>query len=233
MKRLLKKILEMAGLARSAAGPLKVEEFQQRSAKEVFTLIHDRNYWNSAESVSGTGSEVGQAAALIEELPALFKSFGITSMLDIPCGDFNWMKEVDLSGVRYIGGDIVEALVEANKERFKQRPELEFRVVDLIADPLPTCDLVMVRYCLVHLSFADIERALGNIRASGAKYLLATTFTEHPTNTDIVTGDWRPLNLQRAPLNLPAPVQVIDERCLEANGRYCDKVMALWDLRTF
>ena len=73
MKRLLKKILEMAGLARSAAGPLKVEEFQQRSAKEVFTLIHDRNYWNSAESVSGTGSEVGQAAALIEELPALFQ----------------------------------------------------------------------------------------------------------------------------------------------------------------
>jgi hypothetical protein len=35
-------------------------------------------------------------------------------MLDAPCGDFNWMKEVDLSAVHYTGGDIVEPLVNSN-----------------------------------------------------------------------------------------------------------------------
>ena len=231
MKRLLKKILERSGLVRASADPLKVEEFQRRSAKEVFTLIHDRNYWNSAESVSGTGSEVGHVAALIEELPELFRTFAITSMLDVPCGDLNWMKEVDLRGVRYIGGDIVEALVVANNERFKQRPELEFRVLDLLSDPLPTCDLVLVRDCLVHLSYADIHRALANIKASGARYLLTTTFPGLAANRDIVTGDWRPIDLEQSPFLLPPPVSMIDERCQEADGRYSDKAMGLWDLR--
>lgn len=231
LKATLRKLLERVGLVRPKI-PLRVEEFQGRSATEVFTLIHDRNYWNSQESVSGTGSELGQTVALVHALPALFKEFGIKSMLDVPCGDLNWMKEVPLDGVRYIGGDIVAKLVLANKERFAARPELEFRVLDLLKDPLPTSDLVLVRDCMVHLPLADITTALERIKASGSRYLLATTFTRHGENRDIRMGDWRPVNLQAPPFNLPEPLHTIDERCEEGEGRYGDKAMALWDLRS-
>ena len=141
------------------------------------------------------------------------------------------MSHIDLRGVKYIGADIVPALVQATAERFAHRPELRFLVVDLLADKLPPSDLVMVRDCLVHLSFADIHSAFNNLKASGARYLLTTTFTQLQENRDIVTGDWRPINLQQAPFNLPTPLVVIDEKCLDANGAYRDKSLALWELR--
>lgn len=230
MKALIKKILRSTGLV-GGREALRVEDLKGRSNSEIFTRIYDTNYWNSAESVSGTGSELRQTEALIAALPDLLKDLRVTSMLDIPCGDFNWMKKVPLDGIRYIGGDIVEKLVRTNRERFADRPELEFRVMDLLKDPLPTCDLVVVRDCLVHLPLSDIVRALERLKASGSKYLLATTFTRHQESRDIRTGDWRPINLQKPPFNLPEPLRSIDERCLEAEGRYADKVMALWDLR--
>lgn len=41
MKAILRKLLERAGLVRHKI-PVQVDEFQGRSATEVFTLIHDR-----------------------------------------------------------------------------------------------------------------------------------------------------------------------------------------------
>ena len=47
---------------------------------------------------------------------------------------------------------------------------------------------------------------------------------------DIVTGDWRPLNLQDKPFNFPSPILIINENCTEDGGEYSDKSMALWDI---
>jgi len=33
----------------------------------------------------------------------LFEELEISSILDIPCGDFNWMKEINLDKYKYIG----------------------------------------------------------------------------------------------------------------------------------
>lgn len=107
-------------------------------------------------------------------------------------------------------------------------------MLDLTRDRLPTVDLVLCRDCLVHLSFAQAQQALANIAASGARYLLTTTFTGRSENADIPTGKWRALNLQRPPFNLPQPLELINERCTEKDGRYADKSLGLWpvaDLR--
>jgi hypothetical protein len=58
--------------------------------------------------------------------------------------------------------------------------------------------------------------------------LLTTTFPEHDQNSDIVDGDWRLLNLQRAPFLFPGPLRLINERCTEADGAYDDKSLGLW-----
>lgn len=224
----LRRLLTRLGLRREPPAPLRPADLRGRPVQEVFTLIHAQNHWGSAESVSGSGSERGQTAALVRALPPLLRQYNVRSLLDLPCGDLNWMQHVDLSGVRYIGGDIVPAVVEADRQRFAHRPQLSFQHLDLLQDPLPAVDLVLVRDCLVHFSLADIERALANIRRSGARYLLTTTFTRVAENRDIVTGDRRPLNLQAAPFHLPPPLALIDEQCTEGNGRYSDKAMGLW-----
>jgi hypothetical protein len=148
-------------------------------------------------------------------------------MLDIPCGDFWWMKEVELGNICYTGADIVHDLVEGNKQ-YENRNR-SFRKLDLIRDELPAVDLVFVRDCLVHLSFEDIFKALQNIVDSKSRYLLTTTFTARDKNRDIATGQWRALNLVLAPFNLPQPEVLINE--YHPKKEYADKCLGLWHIR--
>uniref|UniRef100_UPI002157A42F class I SAM-dependent methyltransferase n=2 Tax=Pseudomonadota TaxID=1224 RepID=UPI002157A42F len=83
------------------------------------------------------------------ELPHLLREFNIRSVLDIPCGDFNWMRHVDLGGVHYIGADIVPELVEHNRRTYRG-PRIQFEHLDVIASPLPKVDAVLCRDGLVH-----------------------------------------------------------------------------------
>jgi hypothetical protein len=108
----------------------------------------------------------------------------------------------------------------------------EFKTLNLTSDALPECDVILVRDCLVHLSYKDIYAALKNIKSSNCKYLLTTTFTDTKrTNYDILTGDWRPINLTKKPFNFSEPVLVINEDCTENKNSYKDKSLALWGIK--
>lgn len=196
---------------------------------EVFARICRTNAWKGRESVSGSGSDLDQTRELIRQMPALLRELNATSMLDIPCGDFNWMKRVDLGGISYTGADIVPDLIETNQRRYGA-DRIRFVVADLLRGGVPRADVVLCRDCLVHFSFQDVFAALETICASGARYLLTTTFTAHPSNTDIRTGGWRPLNLEKEPFLLPGPERLLVERCTENGGVYADKSLGLWQI---
>jgi SAM-dependent methyltransferase len=201
---------------------------RMKSSEQVFTDIYRHNKWFGTDSVSGVGSDVVQTSVIVEEIPRLLKEFSIETLLDVPCGDFFWMSRIELGTVHYVGGDIVQELVERNL-REHARPGVDFRRIDLTSDDLPEADLVLVRDCLVHLSYEDIDRALRNICKSRARYLLTTTFPGR-TNHDIPTGRWRPLDLQSPPFGLPAPERLINEGCTEAGAQFRDKSLALWQI---
>ena len=166
---------------------------------------------------------------IIKEIPLLFKDYNISTMLDIPCGDFYWMKEVDLKDIEYIGADIVDEIIKKNNEEYS-KSNLHFKKLDLLKDNLPNVDLIFTRDCLVHLSFEDIFNALTNICNSNSKYLLSTTFTERTNNNDIKTGQWRTLNLEVEPFFLPKPIKIINEGCTENEGIYSDKSLGFWKI---
>ena len=229
MKELLKKVTPKF-IINCYGRFLNNMKFQNLKTDEVFTKIYKSNHWTSIESISGKGSEINQTSNLINELNKLIIDFNITSILDIPCGDFNWMQKVNLENINYLGADIVEELINQNKFKYEQSEKLKFCVLNLISDPLPKCDLIIVRDCLVHLSNVDIKNAVQNIKLSGAKYLLSTTFVNHKRNHDIVTGNWRAINLQEKPYNFSIPVLIINENCTEDFGEYNDKSMALWEI---
>ncbi|MFJ6199254.1 class I SAM-dependent methyltransferase [Micromonospora sp. NPDC092111] len=213
--------------------------FAQIYSSGAWTLIEEGMAGDDAESRSGLGSNLVQTATLRAELPALIAELGVSSILDVPCGDFFWMSRVDHLGAEtYIGADIVPWLIERNRERYG-RAGRDFRVIDLTRDPLPKVDLIFSRDCLVHLGDDDVQRALENIRRSGATFLATTTFTDRAENSDdIEAGGWRPLNLQRAPFALPEPFRLINERCTEVHRyeedgvqielRFPDKSIGVW-----
>jgi SAM-dependent methyltransferase len=206
---------------------LRRRRLARRDPTEIFTSYARRNKWGDKDSLSGKGSNLETTAKLRAVLPALLKELEATSLLDVPCGDFFWMKHVDLTGIDYLGGDIVPDLVKANSQAHA-RPGIAFQVVDLISGPVPKADVIFVRDCLVHLSNAHVQQALANITRSGGTWLLTTTFPDTATNADIATGEWRPIDLTRPPFNLPAPARLIIEGQSHLKGQWADKMLGLW-----
>lgn len=196
-------------------------------SKDVFTDLYKSNGWSGKESVSGPGSDYEQTKFLIPELDIMLKYLNIKSMLDVPCGDFNWMKNVDLSKISYHGGDIVEQLIKSNIKKYESK-NVKFSVIDLVNDDLPTVDLIMVRDCLVHLPTRDVFKALKNIKNSKSKYFLTTNFlwNHQEVNKEIKVGEWRRINLQKTPYNFEYPHRIIIEGNIQSNDR--DKTMSLW-----
>ena len=196
---------------------------------KLFTEVYVKGLWGTAESRSGNGSNLEQTKTIREQLSILVRSLRVKKLLDSPCGDFYWMKGVELDVDEYIGVDIVRELIEENRRRY-EKPGRKFIVLDITEDEIPRMDLIFCRDCLVHFSFRDISSALENIKASGSTYLLTTTFSRRDKNEDIRTGDWQPLNLQQSPFNFPEPISLINENCTIRNGIYADKCLGLWKI---
>lgn len=199
------------------------------SHRTIFRDIYRSGLWGSSESVSGPGSTRERGAMIRGDLISLLRQLDTRSLLDAPCGDFNWMAEVADTVQEYIGADVVPELIE-NVKRNHQREGRTFRCADIVADSLPRVDVILCRDGLVHFSNADIAATLRNFERSGSRYLLTTTFTGDRENRDIATGGWRPINLERPPFSFPPPLASIDEHCLTGNGQYRDKRLALWPL---
>ena len=122
--------------------------------KRLFTWIYRTNAWAGWQSRSGRGSSMDETAAVRECFPDLVRRYNIRSILDIPCGDFAWMKHTSLELDHYIGADIVSAIVSNNLAQYKSEhhPVRDFQLLDITRDVLPCADAVLCRDCLVHFS---------------------------------------------------------------------------------
>jgi hypothetical protein len=198
-------------------------QLKNQPAEAVFSQIYQKNIWGNTETVSGDGSTLEGTLLLRQELESMLKRLQIRSILDIPCGDFNWMKEMHLETITYTGADIVKDLVDMNTKKFG-KTGVEFTQLNVLEDPLPPADLIICKDCLVHFSFEDITKAMNNFIHTPAVYIGFTTFPKLAANKNIVTGEWRPLNLEKPPFNFPPPLHMLRET---ADGNKC---LGIWEM---
>jgi hypothetical protein len=202
-------------------------ELTKLGLQERFERIYSTNLWSDPETRSGVGSSLDSTAVVRVELPKALRELDARVLLDVPCGDFTWMKRVDLSGIAYIGGDIVPSIIEEN-QRLHTTESRSFIHLDLTRDELPDADVLVCRDCLVHLSYANIRAVFANISRSNIRYVLMTSFPGRGGNYDVVDGDWRTLDFQAPPFSLPEPRLTIVEQCEEEDGSYADKSLVAW-----
>jgi hypothetical protein len=204
-----------------------------KGLKKKFTEVFLKNAFGGDTSLSGRGSDLDQTRRIQEELPKLLHNYNVTSLIDLPCGDQNWISKVSLGNVNYIGADIVTELILENNRSYGSRTRT-YIDLDITREIPPRADLILCRDLLVHLNTQQIYKALSNMKRSGSNLILTTTFTYNRKyqNLPIVTKavGWRPINLQAAPFNFPKPLQVINEECTEGGGLFLDKSLALWKL---
>ena len=194
--------------------------------KEIFTHKYIHNTWGNSESKSGPGSTVNANSNLLELLEEFINQNSCKSLTDCGCGDFNWMKLFNFNSLeKYTGLDIVDEMIQENSTKYSN-DKICFKVCDLINDSIPKSDIIMCKDVLFHLSYADALAALENIKKSGSTYLISTTFLDYQ-NSDIVTGEWRPINLESAPFNLQGRVELW-ENIENRNDIYLNKSIGIW-----
>lgn len=183
-----------------------------RTRFDAFKNIFDNNLWQSTGTVSGPASELENTSKLRSYLQELLKKYEIKSIVDAGCGDFVWMKEIDLSGIWYLGVDIVPTIVRNNNKRYAT-DLIKFIQHDLVDFNFPKVDLIILRDVLIHLPLEDCAKVLENVYDSGSTYLLSTSVPSVATNYnkwggDIPPGDFITRNLTLEPLCMPEPTEV-------------------------
>ncbi len=180
--------------------------FRRNSSEYKFRSIWRNNYWGNEESMSGPGSTLEQTENFISRFPELMERFSVRTILDAPCGDFNWMKEIKKRNpnLLYKGGDLVPEIVDFVKSKYSS-DTATFFVLDITKNRFPDADLWLCRAIFYHLSYSEIYESLVNFAESDIPYILTTNCvtTDEHKNKDIKSGDWRSLNLHLFPFNFP------------------------------
>ncbi len=127
----------------------------------------------------------------------------IKSVADAGCGDFGWMQDLSERFTLYLGIDRDASLIADLDQRFGARRGHFFACRDVTLHPLPAVDAILCRDLFAGQTVAAVQAILANIKASGARYVLAST----------IPGGPAPLDLTAPPFNLPLPlIQFGDER---------------------
>ena len=214
------------------ARQLMVEEGESHAPAlgEVFGQVYSSKAWGDPDDpaspfFSGPGSrEQALVAGYVAAVGDFLKSLGKPDVVDLGCGDFKVGAQLRPFCGRYTACDVVPDLIAFNRKTYRNL-DVDFRVVDIVGDPLPEGDVVFVRQVLQHLSNAAIAKAIAKI-AARYKYLVLTEHVPAQAgfvpNVDIVSGAGTRLNigsgvvLTKGPFNL----QAADERILFESGQF-------------
>lgn len=172
--------------------------------KEVFTEIYNHNKWGSTESKSGIGSTHLFTINIRNSISQIINRYDVKDILDVSCGDWNWMKTISHKLPRYTGLDIVEKIVEENSKKFSN-DRIRFVCSDFLSYVEKIegkVDLILCRHTLEHLPEEYNMRFLDQCQTK-CKLLLITTHDKCNKNEDLEENNtYRPINMELPPYDL-------------------------------
>lgn len=179
----------------------------QGNAEKVFTEIYDNGSWKNEESqvASGQGSTVENTKIYRFFLQEFLKENDIHSVVDIGCGDWEFSRHINWTGIQYTGIDIVKNVIAQNQVRF---PAANIRFIhgDGVNMDLPAADLLIIKDVLTHLPNDMIPKVFSQFKKF--KHCLITHNVDLQTltspNVDIPVGEFREMDLTKPPFNIDA-----------------------------
>lgn len=179
--------------------------------EEAFSEIYAHDAWGGG---SGPGSRPEACAPLVQFLQSYFAAHQVRSMVDLGCGDVQWVSALvrprnrGSAGVAYTGVDCVKAL-----EPKLRAKGLAFHHADVAhADPatLPQGDVYLMKDVLQHWPSAKVEAWLRRFfRARPTAHLLvANCCDQRHDDRELPIGGFVPLGAKCMPLALFAPQEL-------------------------
>ena len=154
------------------------------TARQAFNFAYSSEQWGTAGAGSGSGSTLDFTRPTRRVLLPLLQKLGAKSMIDAPCGGMLWMapflrEDVApvIPGFRYLGVDVVDAIMAANKEKFAAEKTWSFDRVDLSTTVLPNgYDVLFSRDAFQHMPMEAVVKILRMMSKSDAKWLIAGSY---------------------------------------------------------
>jgi hypothetical protein len=181
---------------------------EQDNMSNVFTNIYENNVWGG----SGIGSKLEVCEPLISMLEEYIRSNDIKTMVDIGCGDMQWMPSLlNKVNIKYTGIDIVNSVIEKNKEN---HPDLNFinsNICDIDIQNMPDADLFFIKDVLQHWTSDVVEGWVNSFFAAkpNARLIVANCSHQHSDERHLKTGGFAPLNGDKFPLNKFSPKELL------------------------
>jgi len=190
---------------------VEIREWAQEAAQQPLIPTQPGGSWD------GPGSSLDNTDQLFRMLPGLLHRLGVTFMLDVGCGDWNWMRLVDLTGIEYTGWDVDPGRIAKCRARVGigdytslDRPNTLFEEVNVLTvEEVEAYDLILCRDVLAHLPTGHIQAVLQKFQASGSEWLLASTYpgADNAFTYDPSQYAWNgymehPVDLEQPPFNL-------------------------------
>lgn len=176
--------------------------------KAAMEQVYEKKLWGGGEHdfYSGAGShDAAIVEPYIEVVTSFLKSLDEPPVVvDLGCGDFNVGKALINHTKNYVAVDIVQELIDRNKEKFDTE-KVEFLCLDIAQEDLSKGDVVIIRQVLQHLSNAEVLKVVAKL--TNYKYVILTEHLpvgDFVPNKDIISGQGIRLK-KRSGLDLLAP----------------------------
>lgn len=165
-----------------------------------------RRHYETTDSHWGGHSGDGSLPYWTVEYRAFIERFihlnSIKSVVDIGCGDWQFSRLINWSGIMYRGFDVVRSVVERNQQVYGS-DTISFDVMPEDLSQVPPADLLIMKDVLQHLPNHEIIRHRNGLFSRYRRCLLTNSFRKLNTlqNSDITYGDFRCLDLNADPFN--------------------------------
>lgn len=182
--------------------------------EKIFSEILNSKFWSAGETICGSGSKKENTHSVVSFLDEFIEEKKITSILDLGCGDLNWIGESIKNLKRYIGVDLGFEMLEKNGDNF---PNFKFHKKDILSfmsefnEKNGQIEVIICRDVLVHLDIEYVKSFLQEVSNSKALYFITTSFPESYTNSEIQSGQWRPIDITKEPFNFEYPYSRVSE----------------------
>ena len=154
----------------------------------VFGGIYKNHVWGSGEAAgegSGGGSSFEYTRGVRRILRHFIHKHNVTSMLDAPCGSFNWMPYVikEFQGLTYNGYDAAFDVIQRVKDSLvvsalnANSTRVHFTAADLSQFVLPnSTDLIFSRDAFQHLPLVDIHAILKIFKQADPRFVMIGSY---------------------------------------------------------
>lgn len=191
------------GVAYYAKVKLYDKHNNEYSTKEekIFSKIYETDFWTNG---SGPGSHPDVTVEYRGILQKLFNDDRMTTYVDVGCGDWQFMKLIEIpENKTYVGYDIVKSVIDKNKELYEKDNIRFYHNTDI--NNIQGGDLLIVKDVMIHWPNEQVSYFIKNVLPK-FKYALFTEgycSKEEGLNSDLDThGKYRCIDVSDAPFNL-------------------------------